>query len=74
MQIPLCYDRVGTPLYRGGYADVWEGEHKGCKVAVKVLTVYMTSNLDKITRVGYVTIRVRTGGLITNHRGFARKS
>ena len=64
LQIPLCYDRVDTPLYRGGYADVWEGEHEGRKVAVKVLAVYMTSNLDKITRVGYVTIRVRTSGLI----------
>ena len=60
-------------MYGGGYADVWEGEHEGRKVAVKVLTVYMTSNLDKITQVGYVTIHVRTGGLITNHRGFARK-
>ena len=29
------------------------GEHRGCKVAVKVLRVYMTSNLDKIISVGY---------------------
>ena len=43
---------MGTPLYRGGYADVWEGEYEGSKVAVKVLTVYMTSDLDKITKVG----------------------
>ena len=57
---------MGTPLYRGGYADVWEGEHGGRKVAVKVLTVYMTSNLDKITRVGCVTIHVRTDELITD--------
>ena len=67
MQIPLCYDRVGTPLYRGGYADVWEGEHGGRKVAVKVLTIYMTSNLGKITRVSCVTTHVRTGRLITDH-------
>ena len=43
---------MNTPLYRGGYADVWEGEYQARKVAVKVLTVCMTSNLDKITRVG----------------------
>ena len=53
MQIPLCYDRMGTPLYRGGFADVWEGTHEGKKVAVKVLTVYMTSNFGKIKEVGY---------------------
>ena len=44
---------MGAPLYRGGYADVWGGEFEGRKVAVKVLTVYATSNLDKITKVGY---------------------
>lgn len=53
LQIPLCYNRTGTPLYHGGYADVWKGEHKGLGVAVKVLRVYSTSDLKKITRVGY---------------------
>ena len=52
VQIPLCYDRESTPLYRGGYAEVWKGEHEGREVAVKVLTVYMTSDLDKIRQVG----------------------
>ena len=51
VKIPLCYDRTGTPLYRGGYADVWKGEHEGREVAVKILTVYVTSNLGKITQV-----------------------
>ncbi|KAF9642010.1 kinase-like protein [Thelephora ganbajun] len=50
VQIPLCYNRMDTPLYRGGYADVWKGEHQGREVAVKVLVAYRTSNLDKITR------------------------
>ncbi|KAF9643165.1 kinase-like protein [Thelephora ganbajun] len=50
VQIPLCYNRMDTPLYRGGYADVWKGEHRGREVAVKVLVVYMTSDLDKIKR------------------------
>ena len=52
IQIPLCYDRAHFPLYQGGYAEVWEGEYQGRKVAVKVLKVYRTSNLDKIKRVG----------------------
>ena len=52
VQIPLCYNRSDTPLYRGGYADVWKGEHQGRKVAVKVLGIYLTSDFNKITRVG----------------------
>jgi hypothetical protein len=53
LQIPLCYDRSDTPLYQGGYADVWKGEYQGHSVAVKVLRVYSTSDFGKITRVGY---------------------
>ncbi|KAF9646803.1 kinase-like protein [Thelephora ganbajun] len=49
LQIPLCYDRSDTPLYQGGYADVWKGEHRGRPVAVKALRVYSTSDFDKIT-------------------------
>jgi hypothetical protein len=52
LQVPLCYNRSDTPLYRGGYADVWKGEHQGRSVAVKVLRVYSTSDFDKITSVG----------------------
>ena len=52
-QIPLCYDRSEDALYSGGYADVWMGEHQGRKVAVKVLRVYSTSDLNKVTSVGH---------------------
>ena len=52
VQIPLCYNRMDAPLYHGGFAEVWKGEHQGREVAVKVLKVYVTSNLVKITRVG----------------------
>ena len=52
LHIPLCYDRSDTPLYRGGFGDVWKGEHQGRHVAVKVLKVYSTSDFDKITKVG----------------------
>ena len=52
LQIPLSYDRLDTPLYHGGYADVWKGKHEGSHVAVKVLRVYSTSDFDKVTTVG----------------------
>lgn len=48
LKMPLCHDRSGTPQYHGGFADVWMGEHKGRKVAVKVLRVYSTSDFEKI--------------------------
>ena len=51
LQIPLCYDQSDTPLYHGGYADVWKGQRQGCSVAVKVLRVYSTSDFDKIKSV-----------------------
>ena len=51
MQIPICYNRLDAPLYRGGFADVWKGEHRGRHVAVKVLRVYATCDIGKIKRV-----------------------
>ena len=48
LQIPPCHNRSDTPLYRGGFADVWKGEHKGRNVAIKVLRIYSTSDVDKI--------------------------
>ena len=51
LQIPHCYERSDEALYSGGYSDVWMGEHQGRKVAVKVLRIYTTSNLDKIISV-----------------------
>ena len=33
-------------------ADVWKGEYQGHEIAVKVLKVYLTDGLDKITRAG----------------------
>ena len=53
VQVPLCYDRTDAPLYHGGFAEVWRGEHQGNEVAVKVIKVYKTSNLAKITRVDF---------------------
>ena len=52
LRIPICYNRFETPLYRGGFADVWKGEYRGRHVAVKVLRVYSTSDFVKIASVG----------------------
>ena len=53
IQIPSCYDRSDEALCSGGYADVWMGEYEGRKVAVKVLRIFMTSDLNKTTSVGH---------------------
>ena len=52
MQIPLCYDYLDTPQTCGGFADVWKGNHEGKEVAAKVLRVYLTSDFEKIRKVG----------------------
>ena len=55
LRIPLCYDRQGFPLYTGGFADVWKGEHCGRDVAVKVIrtpSCVDLQNLQKIIGVG----------------------
>jgi hypothetical protein len=52
LKVPICYDRTGVALYRGGFADVWKGKHCGRAVAVKVLRTYSNSDLQKIIGVG----------------------
>ena len=51
LKIPVCYDRTRDALYRGGFADVWKGEHGGREVAVKVLRTYSNSDFKKIVGV-----------------------
>jgi hypothetical protein len=48
LKIPACYDRTSVASFRGGFADVWKGEHRGQDVAVKVIRTYSNSNLQKI--------------------------
>jgi hypothetical protein len=52
-KIPVCYDRTGTALYRGGFADVWKGQHRGRDVAVKVIRTYSDDDLQRVIGVGY---------------------
>ena len=53
LKIPACYDRTGTALYRGGFADVWKGKHCGRDVAVKVIRTYSDDDLRRVIGVGY---------------------
>ena len=46
MHITASYGKTGSALYRGGFADVWKGKHRGRDVAVKVIRTYSDSNLQ----------------------------
>ena len=48
LKIPVHYDRTVPPLYSGGFADVWKGEHRGQDVAVKVLRTTLSSDTQRI--------------------------
>lgn len=53
VQIQVNYNRSDTPLYQGGYADVWKSQYQGCHVAVKVLRVCLSDHFGKIKSVGF---------------------
>ena len=57
LKIPVCYG--GVALYRGGFADVWKGEHCGRDVAVKVIRTYSNSDLQKIIGVSSWSLSLR---------------
>ena len=74
LKVSVSYDRNEYPLFRGGYADVWKGEHRGQDVAVKVIRTYSRSELQKITGVSH---RFFSPPRLTTddgpRRGFARR-
>jgi len=53
LQIESCYYPAAVAHCRGGFADVWKGKCRGLEVAVKVLRIYATSDLQKTTRVSH---------------------
>ena len=65
LKVPICYDRTGHALFRGGYADVWKGECRGRDVAVKVMKTYPSSDLQKIIGVGRCTCPLSTASSLT---------
>ena len=52
LDIPVSFDRMKVPLYRGGFADVWKGTSRDQEVAAKVTGIYQCSDQQKIRRVG----------------------
>ena len=50
MHIPDCSEGA-VEVERGGFADVSQGMYQGRRVAIKVVRVYITSDLDDILSV-----------------------
>ena len=50
MNIPDCSDD-SVEVECGGFANILQGTHQGRRVAVKVIRVYITSDLDVILSV-----------------------
>ena len=50
MHIPDC-SKDSVEVERGGFADVSQGTYQGRRVAIKVVRVYATSDLDVILSV-----------------------
>ena len=50
MLIPNCSEG-STEVEWGGFADISQGMHEGRRVAIKVVRMYVTSDLDAIRSV-----------------------
>ena len=64
---------MDAPLYHGGFAEVWKGEHQGREVAVKVIKTYKTSDLVKITKVNLAFRRACTDRLTLTIQKFCKE-
>ena len=63
MHIPDC-SKGAVERERGGFADVSQGTYKGRRVAIKVVRVYITSDLDAILS---VSLRPASSHLMNEH-------
>ena len=54
MHIPDC-STGSVEVEHGGFADVSQGTYQGCQVAIKVVRVYATSDLDVILSVSLLS-------------------
>jgi len=55
MHIPDCLEG-SMEVASGGYANVSQGTYKGRRVAIKVVRVYITSDLDLILSVSLLLV------------------
>ena len=77
LQIELRDNPMGPAVCGGGFGDVWKQEYEGREVAVKVLRIYLTSDLRKITRVSHGDNQprhIRPSTDYNPYRGSARSS
>ena len=51
LRIGLRADSMGIAQCRGGFGDVYKREHKGREVAVKMLRIYVNTDLRKLAHV-----------------------
>ena len=74
MQIPLCCNQTEDSRYEGEFARILKGEHEGIEVAIKVLKVFVTSDLVKIKRVGFpICQRARVDWLVPTAQRFRKE-
>jgi len=59
MHIPDC-SKDSVEVESGGYANVLQSTYKGHRVAVKVVRMYLTSNLDVILSVSLLLVLSRS--------------
>ena len=52
LQAQARFDQASDPVYRGGQANVWKGEHGGQDVAVRVIRTYSNKDVRKVIKVG----------------------
>lgn len=52
MIIPRIDNRSTVPVYGGGSADVYQGNHRGRKVAIKVIRLCERNDRDRDQSVG----------------------
>ena len=58
MHMANCLDGELIEEYDGGYANVFRGECEGRTVAVKILRLHLTSDLDKCSSVSILASRI----------------
>jgi hypothetical protein len=58
MHIPDC-SKGAVEVERGGFADVSQGTYQGRLVAIKVVRVYITSDLDAILSVSLILLALQ---------------
>lgn len=67
LPIPPHRVRSDTLLHCGGFTDVWKGKYNGQIVAVKILRVHSTSDLEKAKKVNSSQLVVLASRLITSY-------